>query len=150
MQPDKLSSFAFMVKKLEVLAMVGVMALIVMGQSAPPNTASTHAKPRVYIDWKDTSFLSTEASQPFDAIAAFNRACPEAATSTDQKQADFILRMNHERDPGSSDLYRWEILGAKGHTQEQTRAGLDVALRHACNAGIMTLWHNQQSADNRK
>jgi hypothetical protein len=107
MRSEKFSGFAVNAKKVGFFMVVAFIPLLMTGQSAPRD-ASSQAKPRVYIDWKDTRFVSTEASQPFDAVAAFNRACPEAEAIRDQKHADFVVRMNHQKGPGSSDFYQWE------------------------------------------
>jgi len=150
MRLHNLSGLKVKSRKVEVLVMISFVPLMVMGQSGLRN--ASQAKPRVYIDWKDTSFLSTESSQPFDAIAAFNHACPEAEAVSDKRHANFVLRMNHQRGPGSTDLYRWNTEAAGGVHLEEQSAGksLNLVLIHMCNSSVMNIWHHQQSASNRK
>jgi len=121
------------------VVILGAAAAFCMGQTSPVSRAPSRAKPRVFIEWRDTGVFVAPRTE--DQVEAFTQACPYIVVTQKETDADAILRMNHQHGSGGVDLYRWVIVVGDKRINDAGRK-VAIARDHSCR-GILSLWRGE-------
>jgi hypothetical protein len=109
--------------------------------SAPPSATTTVGKPRVAIGaWAVTNLFKPERSEIPEEMPVFIQGCPQATTTINQQEADYILRLEHHYLLQGGDFYQYTIFDRRGAAlSTASNLPLSGVVDAACK-GILNDW----------